>query len=113
MYSDMLIPLLAMGQPQAAGQTPAPWYFQMVPFVVLIVVFYVAMIRPQQKKAKDHARLMSTLKSGDEVLTSGGIIGTVITVKDKTITLRTADSKMELLKSAIAEVTNRDNNSKS
>jgi preprotein translocase subunit YajC len=113
MYSDMLNPLLAMGQTPAAGQTPAPWYFQMVPFVVLIVVFYVAMIRPQQKKAKEHARLMSNLKSGDEVVTSGGVLGTVITVKDRSVTLRTADSKMELLKSAIAEVTNRDNNSKS
>ncbi len=113
MYFDMLNPLFAMGQPPANGQTPAPWYFQMVPFVVLIVVFYVAMIRPQQKKAKEHARLMSSLKSGDEVVTSSGVLGTIITVKERTVTLRTADSKLELLKSAIAEITNRDNNSKS
>ncbi len=112
MYSDILNPLFAMGQPPAAGQQPAPWYFQVVPFVVLIVVFYVAMIRPQQKKAKDHSRLMSNIKSGDEVLTSGGVIGTIITVKERSVMLRTADSKMELLKSAIAEITNRNDNSK-
>lgn len=113
MYSDMLKSMLAMAPQPASGQQAAPWYFQMVPFVVLIVVFYIAMIRPQQKKAKEHAKLMSGLKSGDEVLTNSGLIGTIITVKERSVTLRSADSKMEILKSAIAEITNRDNNSKS
>jgi preprotein translocase subunit YajC len=114
MRPDILNVFFAMGQPSGgANQSPAPWYLQMFPFVLLIVVFYVAMIRPQQKKAKEHAKLLSNLKSGDEVVTSSGVVGTIVTVKDRTVTLRTADSKLELLKSAITDIANSGANPKS
>lgn len=48
--------------------------------------------------------MLKKLKSGDKVLCSGGIIGTVVTVKEKTVTVRTADAKIELLKSAVSEI---------
>lgn len=80
---------------------------QMIPFVLMIVVFYFILIRPQQKKAKQHQELLKQIKAGDRVLTSSGIIGTVISVKEKSISLRSADTKLEILKSAIAEVTDR------
>jgi len=79
----------------------------MVPFVLLIVVFYFALIRPQQKKAKDHAQLLKTVRPGDKIVTSGGVVGVIITVKENTITLRSADAKFEITKSAIAEITER------
>jgi len=79
----------------------------MVPLVLLVVVFYFVLIRPQQKKAKDHQQLLKTVKPGDKILTSGGILGVVITVKEKTVTLRSADAKFEITKSAIAEITER------
>ena len=79
----------------------------MVPFVLLIVVFYFALIRPQQKKAKDHAQLLKTVRPGDKIVTSGGVVGVIITVKEKTITIRSADAKFEITKSAIAEITER------
>ena len=79
----------------------------MVPLVLLVVVFYFILIRPQQKKAKEHQQLLKTVKPGDKVLTSGGVLGVIITVKEKTVTLRSADAKLEITKSAIAEITER------
>ncbi len=99
--------ILAMGAPATPGQPAAPFYVQMFPFVLMIVVFYFILIRPQQKKAKQHQQLLKQVKGGDRVVTSSGIIGTVISVKEKSISLRSADTKLEILKSAIAEVTDR------
>lgn len=79
----------------------------MVPLVLLVVVFYFALIRPQQKKQKHQAELLKAVKSGDRILTNSGIIATVITVKDKSITIRSADAKFEITKSAVAEITER------
>lgn len=78
-----------------------------MPLVLLVVVFYFALIRPQQKKAKQHAELLKTVKPGDKILTSGGILGVVINVKEKTVSIRSADAKLEITKSAIAEITER------
>lgn len=77
------------------------------PLVFMAVIMYVLMIRPQQKKAREHAALLKALKSGDKVVTSSGILGVVLTVKDKTVTLRSGDTKLEVLKSAVTEVTER------
>jgi len=74
------------------------------PMVLLIVVFYFILIRPQQKRAKQQAELIKNLKSGDKVVTSSGIVGLVITVKDKTVSLRSADAKMEVTKASVAEI---------
>ena len=75
--------------------------------VVMVVMFYFVLIRPQQKKAKQHAALLKNVKPGDRILTSGGIVGVVLTVKEKTLTLRSADTKLEVTKAAIAEITER------
>lgn len=99
------------GQNGQPGQPAAPWYVQMFPFILMIVVFYFILIRPQQKKAKLHQELLKQIKGGDKVVTSSGIIGTVISVKERTVSLRSADTKLEVLKSAIAEVTERSGDS--
>lgn len=83
----------------------------MIPLILLLVVFYFILIRPQQKKAKEHKQLLTTLRPGDKVLTSGGVIGTVITVREKTVTLRSADAKLELTKSAVGEIVERSGDS--
>ncbi len=62
------------------------------------------LIRPQQQRTKQQAKLLSGLKSGDKIVTSSGIIGIVITVKDKTVSLRSADAKMEITKSSVTEI---------
>ena|SRR5580765_3296423 len=91
------------GQP---AQGPPPWA-NIVPLVLIMVVFYFLLIRPQQKKAKDHAELLKTLKAGDKVVTSGGVLGVVVAVKDRSVSLRSADSKLEVLKSSVSEITER------
>jgi len=78
-----------------------------VPLVLLVVVFYFALIRPQQKKAKEHATLLKSIKPGDRVITSSGIVGVIVTVKEKSVTVRSGDAKFEVTKSAIAEITER------
>lgn len=74
---------------------------------VILVMFYFVLIYPQQKKAKEHAALLTTIKPGDRIYTTAGVVGVVLTVKEKTITIRSADSKMEILKSAISDITER------
>jgi preprotein translocase subunit YajC len=95
--------ILAQGQP--AQQQP--FWTSLPLFVGMIVIFYFVLIRPQQKKAKEHQQLLKTVKAGDKVLTSGGVLGVIITVKEKTVTLRSADTKLEITKSAITEITER------
>lgn len=96
-----------MGQPPQAGQSQAPAWLNLVPMVLLIAVFYLVLIRPQSKKAKEHAAMLKTVRKGDEVVTSGGVVGEVVTVKEKTIVVRSMDAKFEVNKSAISEITRR------
>jgi preprotein translocase subunit YajC len=107
MSSLNLTTLLAMApQPQPGQQAPPIWT-NFIPLILLIVVFYFVLIRPQQKKAKDHQKLMQSIKPGDKVVTSSGIIGKVLTVREKTVTIRSEDTKLELTKTAIADIVER------
>ena len=66
-------------------------------------IFYFILIRPAQRQRKKHAGMLEALKNGDKVVTSGGVMGTVVGVKDKTITLRVADNvRIEVVRSYIA-----------
>jgi preprotein translocase subunit YajC len=103
--------LLAMGPQPQPGQASPPFWTSLIPLVLLIVVFYFALIRPQQKKAKDQARMLKGVRPGDKIVTSGGILGVVITVKEKAVSIRSADSKMEITKTAIAEILERSDES--
>jgi preprotein translocase subunit YajC len=97
-----------LGQAPAPTAAPqAPGWTMFVPIALMIFVFYFIMIRPQSKKAKEHAALLTTLRPGDKVITASGIIGTVVSVKDKSVALRSAETKLEVLKSTISEITER------
>ena len=103
--------ILAMGAQQATpGQAPNPTA-QMIQMVLMLglmgVVFYFLLIRPQQKKAKELAQLLGNLKAGDKIITTSGIVATVVTVKEKTVSIRSADTKLEITKGAVAEITER------
>ena len=83
---------------------PSP-FLQFLPLVFLFVIFYFMIIRPQQKKQKDHADMLAKLDKNDEVVTAGGVHATVISVGDKTVILRIADNvKIEIDKASIASV---------
>jgi preprotein translocase subunit YajC len=94
----------------AQATTPDP-KGEMVKLVGMIVIMgfmmYFIIIRPQRTRQKQLNTLMSTLKAGDKVLTAGGIVGVVIGVKEKTVSIRSADSKLEVLKSTISEITEK------
>lgn len=99
--------LLALAPPAQPGQQAPPAWVNMVPLALLVAVFYFALIRPQQKKAKEHAALLKAVKAGDKIVTASGIVAIVVTVKEKTVMIRSADAKFEITKSAIAEITER------
>ena len=80
-----------------------------LPFFFIFVVMYLIIIRPQQKKAKEHATLLETLKNGDEVVTTGGIIGRVRSVAEGFVTVDIANNtSIKVLKSHIANLTKKD-----
>ncbi len=75
----------------------------LLPLILIFVIFYFLLIRPQKSKEKEHQKMLTNLNKNDEIVTSSGIHGTIVNVKDKTITLRIDDNvKMEIEKSAVA-----------
>lgn len=95
-----------LAQAAPAGQPTEPNIFvSMMPLVFIFIIFYFLLIRPQQKKAKEHAKLIEAIKTGDEVVTSAGIHGTVANVKEKTFVIKIADNvKVEFDRAAVATV---------
>ncbi len=79
----------------------------LLPFVLIIGVFYLLLIRPNQKRQQQWQEMLGKLKTGDRITTSGGIRGTILAIKDDTIQLRVAPDniRIEVVKSAIASVT--------
>lgn len=75
--------------------------------ILALVVMFTLMTSSQRKKQRKHDEMLKTLKTGDKVTTSSGIIGVVVGVKDKSLSIRSADTKMEILKSAVSEITER------
>jgi preprotein translocase subunit YajC len=107
MFSNSYVAMLALGGPPA-GSSPEEqkkaMFMQMGMMVFFGVIFYVMLIRPQQKRAKEQAKMLSELKAGDKVTTTSGIVGIVVGIKDNSVTLRSGESKLEITKGAIGEV---------
>jgi preprotein translocase subunit YajC len=89
---------------QAAGSAgQGNLLMTMGPFVLIALIFYMFMIRPQNKKQKEMERMLSELKKGDKVVTIGGIHGTVSSTKDKTVIVKVDDeTKIEFNRTAIS-----------
>jgi len=76
---------------------------QFVPLVLIFIVFYFLLIRPQQKKAKEHQNYLANLKKGDRVITGGGIHGQITGITDTVVTLEVAENvRIKVSRSAIA-----------
>lgn len=82
----------AWAQASAPSSSSSSQLAPLLMMVVFIGIFYFLLIRPQQKKAKDHQAMLSKLSVGDEVVTSGGILGRVTDVGDTFVTIEIADS---------------------
>ena len=89
-------------------------FAQFIPLILIFVIFYFFLIRPQQKKIKDHKTMVASLKRGDEVITSGGIVGKIekIYEDDKVDLLITDNVSVKVVKSTIQTLTNIPNTKK-
>ena len=91
----------------AAAPTMKDGLLQMVPFLLIFVVFYFVLLAPMRKQQKKTKEMLAQLKKGDRVMTSGGIYGTVAQVEDQIVWVKLADTlKVKMAKSAITSVVN-------
>ncbi len=93
----------AMGTPQA-GAGPASgtdMLMQFLPLIVMFVIFWFLLIRPQQKRAKAHKAMLAELKRGDHVITSAGLIGRILEIDDEQVLLESGESKLRVARGAI------------
>jgi preprotein translocase subunit YajC len=89
--------LVAADLGQLAGQMGG-----ILPIILIMVIFYVLLILPAQKRQKKVASMLSELKNGDKVITTGGVYGTIVGIEDDAIQLRIADQvKIKVLRSAV------------
>ena len=99
---------LAQAQPPAPAPAPggASGFLNLLPFwFFIIVIMYFVLIRPQKKRQQDQQRLVSSLKTGDRVVTNAGIHGLIANVKETTVIVKVADNvKIEMEKSAVTNV---------
>lgn len=97
----------AMGtQPGGGGGSQ---FMSFLPIILIFVIFYFLLIRPQQKRSKEHRTLLENLKTGEYVLTSGGIYGRITGIKDNTITLEISDKvRVKVNRGNIAGVVRQD-----
>lgn len=110
--------LLADAAPAAAsgnqGAANPPGFGGMIiPLALFFVIIYFMMIRPQSQQRKKQMQLLESLKPGDKIVTASGIVGVAISVKGKTVSLRSMDAKMEVTKSSVTEILERDGETKS
>lgn len=99
--------ILAYAAPGQPGAEVNP-IFSFLPLILLVVIFYFLLIRPQQKKQREAQNMISNLKKGDRIITAGGIIGTITSIQDDYVVIKTGDgeSKMEVLKNGISGLRN-------
>ena len=82
---------------------------QLLPIVLIIAVFYFLLIRPQQKRQRQLQETIASLKMGDRVITTGGIIGVITTVRETSFLIRSADKTiLEIARSAVADIDHED-----
>ena len=94
------------GAQASAGKAAQPSIIEsIIPFFIIFIAMYFIMIRPQAKKAKEQAKLLKSLKAGDEVVTTGGIIGRIKSVSDLFVSIDVGNATLKVLKENISRFT--------
>lgn len=95
----------AAGAQQGQGNTAVTLLTTIVPLVLMVVIFYFLLIRPERKRSKKMKEMLDNLQVADEVVTTGGIIGRVLSVKEDTVLIETGSdrTRLRVLRSSIAE----------
>jgi preprotein translocase subunit YajC len=107
----LCVPALLWAQAPGPGLGGPSFLIQLVPFLLIFVIFYFLLIRPQAKRQREHAAMLSGLKKGDEVLTQGGIFGVVVGTRDDVVVLKIAEeTKVEVAKHAISALRGKSTN---
>lgn len=95
----------AMGAPGDAGAPQGAGYSSIIMMLVIFAIFYFILIRPQQKRMKEHRKMVDELKKGDRIITGGGIYGTVEGVTQNNLTVKIAEgTKVKITKGSVAAV---------
>lgn len=103
MQADFIITAMLGGGAQ--GQTQGSPFGMFIPMIIIFAIFYFMLIRPQQRKEKERRAMIDAVKSGDKVMFSGGILGTVTNTKENTLVIKIADGvKVEVARGAVAKV---------
>lgn len=96
------------GGPSDGGQQPNP-IASLLPFALMFLVLYLLILRPQMKKQRNQQRMIDELEKNDEIVTSGGIHGTILNIKDDILVVKIADNvKIEVSRAAVSRVKNRE-----
>ena len=96
------------GGPSDGGQQPNP-IASLLPFALMFLVLYLLILRPQMKKQRNQQRMIDELEKNDEIVTSGGIHGTILNIKDDILVVRIADNvKIEVSRAAVSRVKNKE-----
>lgn len=99
----------AMGAQGPAGQPAGSGFSGLFMMVIIFGIFYFILIRPQQKKAKEHKKIVEELKKGDKIITQGGIYGMVESAGANTLTVKIAEgTKVKIARSSVATVLTED-----
>ncbi|MFQ3676051.1 MAG: preprotein translocase subunit YajC [Endomicrobiia bacterium] len=95
----------------ASGQSSGGGIASLIPLILIFFIFYFIMILPQQKKMKEHEKMLNELKKGDNVLLSSGIYGTITNIKGNIIELKIAENvKINVLKSTVSQIITEEQN---
>lgn len=101
--------VLALMAADASSASSASMASSVIMFAAIIAIFYFLIYRPQKKRDKEAKAMLAAMKKGDKVVTIGGIHGTIVTVKDKTVVIKVDDSaRIEFSKEAISSVVSKD-----
>ena len=106
MYSVLLL----MGQQGGSGGQQGNPLLSFLPLVLIILIMWLLLLRPQAKRQKEHRKLLENLQKGDRIVTSGGLLGTIAGVKEKEniLIIKIADNvKVEMTRSSVASVLNK------
>lgn len=101
--------VLAMASGQGSPQGASGILGMMIPMILIFAIFYFMLIRPQQRREKERQDLVNAIKSGDRILFCGGMIGTVVNVKDRILVVKIAENvKIEVARGAVLRVLGKD-----
>jgi len=98
----------AFAEGAAAGPANNNPIAQMIPFIAIAVIFYFLMLRPQKKQLEEEKQMLGGLNKGDEIYTKAGLLGTIVGMTDKVITLEVSDSvKLKVLRSQVGGLSSK------